>query len=261
MKNWLILLLFLSCSTLVFGQKKKSTDVEIIVFDDDDSSSKKKKKEKDYLSVILIKTNPISNIFGKQYIEIEKPLKDFITLEAGLGITFKRVTSDYFSIYSELLNDNCQSTIWSKGEDYCDDYRDFTIRNTKLGFIGSISPKFYFYSSAPEDGYISFVLKYSTRNYEVQKIEENSFSLERIKNEFESENSKSFDFSVRYGYQTIYSRMLTDFFIGIGIKNTTETRQDIGLSVNGFQAPVQSFKKQELLLEAGIKVGLHFNTK
>lgn len=244
---------------LAFGAVSGQSDLEIITFDDDDSRSTRNNDP----TFLIIKTNPLSMISGRQFIEAEYPLTNFLSVEGGLGLTFGPVVSSVETVYSELYNQlstpECTSTNFEPAFDVCDQqlYRDFSIRNYNVGGWISTAVKFYYYNDAPNEAYISLNLKYHTDNYDVLQIKTQN-TLERETDVYADETVRNFDYTVRLGYQTLFSPLTTDVFLGVGIRSINETRLDTGF--DGTTATfVNKFQNQSsaiLIAEAGVRIGI-----
>lgn len=251
---FLLLLSFFSS----FSQEKKSSDTEIIIFDDDDTDGN---DDNSYRSSIVFKTNPISAFFGTQFIEIEKPIFDFLSLEVGAGLTFHNYISSIIQVnnpYTEISKASCASNNWPVNRDYCDEYSDYTFRSTDLGFTGMAALKLYFGNTAPDGTYLSFNVQYINNNYQVQKIDEGFSSEKRLANEFDNEIVNNLEYSIRLGWQTLHNPLISDLFVGVGIRNSHQTRQDLGYNEKGLlQNAMQTFKKNNLILVGGFRIGIH----
>lgn len=244
---------------LTIGSSFGQDDLEIITFDDDGPRTSRNIDP----TFLVIKTNPLSMISGRQFVEIEYPILDFLSVEGGLGLTFNPVIGSfqnvYTQIYNELTTPACSSTNFEPGFDICDQafYNDFSIRNTNLGGWISTGIKFYYYNTAPEDAYISLNLKYHTNNYDVLQAQETNVFVREL-DVYADETVRNFDYSVRAGFQTLFSPLTTDAFIGVGIRSRNETRLDIGLDreTSLITNKFQTLSSSTILLEAGIRIGL-----
>ncbi|MCC6279543.1 MAG: hypothetical protein IT262_03020 [Saprospiraceae bacterium] len=234
-------------------KKKPNRDVEIIDFGDTDNNSQ---KETVYHGLIL-KTSPVSFIFGRQPIELEKEMNDFLSLQAGAGVTFEPLWSAYDELLNEIndeFNGSTESELWASDEP--DNYADYSIRTGKIGLQFSVSPRLFFDSDGYEGMYIAPVFRYSTQKFEVQKVREGVPYLERNPDDLQQESIKNMDLMVHYGGQTLYPKLTLEWFIGAGIRFSDNRRQDVGydflfLAGNG----ERSFKDKKFRLETGIRVG------
>ena len=248
------LLLLMTCllATQAIAQKKKPTkDVEVINFGDSDRSSSKKA----YHGLIL-KTSPIAFIFGRQPVEIEKEMKDYLSLQAGVGVTFVPLWTGYEELIGEI-NEEVEGYVESEQWvfDEPDVYSDYTIRKGKTGLMASISPRLFFDSDGFEGMYIAPLVRYSVQKFAVQKVREDVPFVERT-DEYQDEHIKNLDIVVQYGNQTLYPKLSFEWFIGAGIRFRNNMRQDVGyneffLAQNG----VREYKDKKLRLEAGIRLG------
>ena len=246
---------FLFAISFAFAQ----SDTEIITFGDDNDYEERKQVE----TLLIIKTNPLSMISGRQFVEVEKPLTDFLTIEGGAGLTFSPAINGVQSIYTELFNSpssiGCSSPNFGPEANYCDqdDYSNFNIRSTKPGVWLTGSLKFYFYNDAPDDFYISLNLRYSTNRFDVQKAIPTEIPLQRDPSSLQSESVGNLDYTVRFGFQSLYSPLVSDFFIGIGLRRANHNRLDIGFdgATSEYVNAMQEFSTSRLLFESGVRLG------
>lgn len=259
----LILSFLVVFSTSIFAQKKRSTkkrsdDVEIIEFEDDTPRKRKRKKKKKEtaFSGMIIKTNPLSNIVGWQFVEAEYPLLDFLSVQAGVGLTFQPVVQPYGNLLIELLTENTPpSEQWGE-YDIQDDYTDLSIRTSSPGAYLSGSGRLFFYDDAPSGSFVSFKARYSTRNMKVQKISEGAQSITRLPDQLEKETLRNFDFMIGYGYQELYSRLTVSYFGAVGYRIKNDTRQDIGTDENSrFYNGTRKIQQNTFRYEFGIRIG------
>ena len=248
-------LLLFSLSSLIAQKKKKDSDVEIIEFGDEKASGNRSSEP---TLGYVIKTSPTSYLFGSQFVEAEKYVTDFLSLQAGLGLTFKPLVGDlYGEALAELDEDGgsyCDSDQWAS--DICDEYYDFSIRKFKPGLLLSTSLRLFFDDDAMDGGYFAVKLRYSIQNLEIQDIVQNSTSLERLDDQYVSESVKRFDLVGHYGYQTLYSRLSAEYFIGLGARFRKEDRQDVGINQSGIvQSTSRQFKASGIRIEGGIRIG------
>ena len=260
-----LLLLLLFCFTAGQAQKslKKKDDVEIIEFEDDTpkksksrKKSKKRRKSSTPLAGAIVKVNPFSSIVGWQFVEVEYPLKDFMSAQVGVGVTFRPAVVSYYDVLvSELLNPLEASPQWGSN-DVSDNYYDNSIRNYGVGFYGSLSTRFFVYNGAPDGPFLSLKGRLSTRNIDVEKISEGAQSLTRLTDQFEKENIRHIDFMFAYGYQQLFDRMTIEYSIGLGYRIAAETRQDIGSDNSGrFYNGTRTINRNALRYEFGFRIG------
>ena len=238
-------------------KKKKKSEVEIIEFEDDSPSRSARNKKNQKLSGMVLKTNPISNIFGWQFIELERPLLPYLSAEIGVGVTFQPVvTNDYLAIYSEILaTTGGQENQWGE-YDIFDPISDNSIRKYKAGIYGSIAGNIYYYDDVMDGNYISLKLRYSSRNNEVQRVQEGIVEQVRVETDWQDEYKRYTDIMIGWGYQELYSRISLGYHISAGYRLINSQRQDLGrlqdfTVVNG----VYNDSSRRLRLEFGLRLG------
>ena len=234
-----------------FAQEPQDDDVEVITFGNDE------KTDKDYkYKDMIIKTSPTAFIFGKMPFEIEKEVTDFLSVQAGLGLTFSSVTDAWGEALAELDNyDYCTSTQWDN--DYCDNPYDNSYRNGKTGFMASLSARLFWDQDGFDGGYIAPVVRYSTRRSNAQMIDESQRSEERLMDSFDEENDKNLDLVVHYGAQYLNETITWEYFVGLGVRRQTRLLQDLGYD-NNFNlrnGGLQEIKRNQILYEIGLRVG------
>ncbi len=244
-----ITLFFLSLVPVIYAQDTPKKDVEVITFGNNNPTA-----NEEYKSIIL-KVSPTAFIFGNFPMEIEKELNDFLSVQAGVGLTFKSLSNFIEGLNGEFDEaDYCNSTRWA--DDYCDNPYDFTIREGKLGFTSSISARLYWDEDGFEGWYISPLLRYSTKKYSVQKIDETQSGEIRLENEFDKETIKNIDLVVQSGLQRIGSVLTWEFFTGVGVRIRNASIQDLGWDENFvIRNGISTFKSEFLRIEFGFRVG------
>jgi hypothetical protein len=247
-----VFFLFNSFSASCQTRKKSNSNVEIIDF----GENQKKTAEKSSHPMI-IKTSPISPIFGKGLLELEREVTDYLSIQVGVGATFKPLVDISLTnlIFEEDSNSgSCESELWEN--DYCDNYEDFDIRRSVPSFLFSFSPRFFFESDGFEGSYIAPKFRYSKNKFEVQSIQEDFGELTRNSTYDVDESITRMDFLVHFGSQVLYPKLSLEYFVGIGASNATEIRQDLGRddfarNRNG----LSETKSTKLILEGGMRLG------
>lgn len=259
----LLLLIFTFCTATIYAQD----DLEIITFEDGKKTTTSKNNVSNQL---VIKSNPLSFLYGRQFFEAEYLLTDYFTIEGGVGLTFAPLLTGYESIYSEfyynIINDgnDCTSVNFDPQFDFCDQqlYSDFDIRNTNIGPWLSGALKFYVYNDALDGPYISLNLKYYRNNYEVLTVEEDIDFIRSTSN-YQKETVSNLDYTVRLGSQTIYNPLITDWFIGLGVRNINQNRLDVGFDrgKDTWTNSSQSTKNSTFVVELGVRLGFFIAKK
>lgn len=240
----------------LMGQKskknKRDKDVEIIDFGDDGGQG-----ETDPYGDFIIKTNPFSYMFGWQFVEVERTIAPFFTVQGGLGVTFKPLLQDtYAEFIDELREGPNYESEWSN--DYPDDYSDYSIRSQKIGLLYSANFKLYFDDDAPDGSYFGFTARIANKRYEVQKVDETytGGGVLRLPNDFQDEKVRNLDLVGYYGYQLLYDKLTTEYFVGLGARLSKHTRQDIGSNSSfGYKNGEIEFKESLVRYEVGVRIG------
>lgn len=180
-------------------------EVEIIRFDDDSYRGKSNKKPK--APRHIIKTAPFAFIMGYMPVFYEYRMKDWLTLQAGVGVNFKPVTYDVMDL---VAAESCT-------DDVCPNYYDFSIRKIKTGALLSVAPRLYFGSDAPEGGYVSPEFRVYARRSDATNVNSGLPGVETI----DKEHYRVQDFMVHYGYQTLYPKLTVDWSVGVGLRTVS----------------------------------------
>ncbi|GJM34655.1 MAG: hypothetical protein DHS20C18_36560 [Saprospiraceae bacterium] len=246
-----ILFLCLCCSSGQAQEPEKEDDVTIIRFGEEH-----KEVYSSPSSGINIKTGPLSFLSGKLLVEVEKGLGNLISVQGGVGITFRAIYDGYSTV-QELGGEResfCDSEQWAN--DLCDVYRDFDIRDAKIGPYLHASARLFFDNEGFEGAYISPSLTYSVNRFKVQKGEIIAGELTRLDNVFQNEYERRLDFSMRYGNQWLYPKLSVEAFIGLGIRKVMASRQDLGYDEqNILQNGERKYANSDVLVELGFRVG------
>ena len=240
--------------------EKKST---VIVFgEDEEENIEIKKDKKSNYHDIIIKTSPVSFIFGQQMLEVEKEITSVLSLQVGAGATFKNVLSldnDILNIFANIgFYENYEtSSNFEEGQDiYDDNYSDKTV---VPGILLSLSSRFFVDGGGFEDSYIAPTFTFKTVNNNTPAIFPNQSFVEYDQDNFDKEVKKISNFSVRYGNQSISGSNITfEWFIGLGLSFLSDNRQDLGYRNNIVVREFQTTKSTRFLYEAGVRIGYYF---
>lgn len=263
LQKWRLLLLIslfaCGCLSPVFGQKEKEKrDVQIIDFGADDETGEGKKRVNYGL---IIKTNPISFLFGHQTLEVEKEITDLISVQGGVGLTFAMQALgelDLASLYGlgwEGSRSYCQSEQWV--QDFCDDYDDYTYREQKTGVKFAFSTRLFFNNEGFEGSYISPAVTWSRLRYQALMADETfSQNPQYTGQDYQPEFEAYTDFTVRYGYSILYEKLTAEAFAGIGLRKRKAERQDLGRDAAGtIRNGMRQIEESNLRFEVGLRIG------
>lgn len=78
-----------------------------------------------------------------------------------------------------------------------------TLEQFNPGLYISVTPRLYFDDFAPEDSYFGLKVRYSIRNNDGQKIEEDGLGIERLPNDLQAKKVRNFDNVDHYDYQVL----------------------------------------------------------
>ena len=256
MKYFLTILLTSLFSLNFYAQEKPKKDsddqVEIIDFGNDEGEYRKGEYKKR-----IIKTSPGAFIFGAMPFEYEQEMTDFLSLQVGLGLTFNTVAGSLDELYAELDGYDYFDDLGDDG--YNDDPYDSEIRSGTLGYRVSASTRLFWGSDGFDGGYIAPVLRYATRNFDVQRIEEGTRDVVRLESIVDSESTRNLDIMVNYGYQNVGDRLTWEYFVGLGLRFQDRTLQNLSQDSSGFLTNGTTDISRSLLqYGGGIRLGYRF---
>lgn len=240
------------------GAKKKETEKSTVIIFDDEKEEDDDDERINSSRATIIKTSPISFIFGNQIIEVEKEINDWFSLQLGAGVTFKDRSKD-IDFLAEIIDEESDgeygpfSDVWESDE--LDFYYDGT-RQSKLGYAFTFSPRLFYGSDGCEGGYIAPTLTYKKFAFKAEDVVLGNNYVERTGVFTDSESVGYLDFTVRYGQTNFFEKLTTESFVGLGIRSISNHRQDLGYTTGGYLAKgFQDFKSSELRLELGVRIG------
>lgn len=227
----------------------------VIILDGDDVNYEGIKSERS----TILKTHPIGFYFGWQSIELEQQINDYLSFQAGGGITFKNNFK-----YSELnLSSEEPPYIYYSDSknwtfDIPDEYEDDTDhRRITTGYIFSFSSRFYPANDGIDNWFLAPTITVRRNNYEVQGIENNNKNVVYQEAFTEHEALNLTDLTIRIGDQYKNGRFMFEYFIGGGRRFVSSHRIDLGYNSKGFvDQKYVDFSSSEWRFEAGIRIGL-----
>ncbi len=256
-----VLALLFFCFPLISQVEKDKTQVQIIDFGGDDASESKPSIG------LIIKTDPLAFLTGKQMILAEKELSTLVSVEGGLGLTFRNFLlgslndgSDPYgnSSFYGIESGTCESQTWNNSSfDACDAFWTNEFRTFKIGPRISASLRLFFDNDGFEGLYIAPSFTFSRYNAEVQKVREGIEQAVRNPNDTFKEFENHTDFSVRFGQQILGDKLCYEYYAGIGLRQRIGERLDIGQDENGFFGnAIHEINETNIILEFGLRVGL-----
>ncbi len=221
----------------------------------------------------IIKLSVFSFFSGYEEAYYEYSINGTLSIEAGLGLTFHNYFGDLgytTAAGSEGLFGVGLDTV-STGDGYADKYEDHNAPNQHQSTIGvclSIAPRIYFKGNGPEDVFIQPHFQYKDFNF--LGLMADTGITASTKPTFRNgktfpEHRTQLDFSVDLGYQAINDKISLEFLGGLGIRNVTEVRNNIGAIQYNFPTSGMDFynhtityQETLLLLIFEFNIGYHF---
>ena len=181
--------------------------VEVIHFGADEGNDAEKNST---LRRGIVKIAPLSFVLGYFPVFYEYEIKDWLSLQGGVGLTFKPPVSDLQTQIFDELNSDCTD---------CDNYRDYSYRKGGIGYLLALSPRLYFSSDGMDGSYIAPEVRLYQRNSQAQKPDRSStFDLVRLPNDYDDEHLRFTDLMVNFGWQALYPKLAIDWSVGLGMR-------------------------------------------
>lgn len=182
----------------------------------------------------------LSWVQGYLPVYYERQLTKFLSIKAGVGLTFRSFTndlgmliwkdgknSDYFDEY-ETPNEN----------DISDTYESYKFRKPGVGYYVSIAPKFYVHNEGMngfcvypslEYKHFGFKAQFARTDVSTNNVTTYDTELPRQKNKFMNEANKCLDFTLNIGglYQKD-GKFYIEWRLGAGLRKQWSTRLDVG---------------------------------
>ncbi len=236
MRYILLAYILFSCNNYLSKAQSVNQSTTVIVFEDDSTSTKtttyKGKKVKRAFPKNNIKLGLFGPAYGTVPIYYERYIKDFLTVQAGVGLTFRDFIGDYYSRLSfGGRNRTIESDNWDEVTEFdsYDDYSSYQYRKTGFGVCFSVAPRFFVAGDAFEGFYISPSVEYAMRSLKVQNIDTDG---NRLKNDWMKEKINSIYFHLNFGWQTDFDPVSLDFSFSVGFSKNKYKRQDTGYRID-----------------------------
>ena len=259
MKKTLIVLLFTIFSLNTFCQ-------ETVVFATKSSTPKEKNRSKGLPGFEnVIKIAPLSFIIGKIPVYYERKINDFLSVQAGVGITSKHYINDALyadgnisgkSIYKSFKwNDGLTNNSYSDNSAYGGDDRSY-----KMGYTVSLEPRLYFDTDDGLDGaFIGLGYTKSRYNYISKEVKSNVNNVE-----YTGGSVKEFDnlstMMVSFGSQHMYEHLSLEYTAGVGLRSSKGERYIYTNSntTGKFVTGTGIIDRTALAFDITLRVGYHF---
>ena len=259
MKKIVIILLLTFISAISYCQ-------ETVVFATKSSTPKQRKKNNETTGFDnVVKIAPLSFIIGKIPVYYERRINDFLSVQAGLGITAKHYLNDAVysdgnisnkSFYKSLKwNDGSTNNSYSDNTPYGGDERSY-----KLGYTVSVEPRLYFDTDEGLDGFfIGLGYTKSRFNFSSKEVKSGVNSLT-----YTGGSVKEFDnlstLIVSFGSQHMYEHLSLEYTAGVGLRSSKgeryiyTTNSTTGKYITG----TGIIDRTALAFDLTLRVGYHF---
>jgi hypothetical protein len=176
-----------SCGIILLGQS--ATGQQMITFEDNSHNNQKKKKVVKANSVTL---GVVSAFNGYLPLFYERKLTEFLSVQAGAGLTFRNVGSDVAQVlYDEGIESDVAGGMYMTGthkEDITDDYSNYQYRKARPGIMLSIGPRVYFSDNVLDGFFLSPEVSFKSYKYAAQLADE-TYELENSALLFSDDNT------------------------------------------------------------------------
>lgn len=256
MKKIIILLIIvLFIQNLSYAQT--NDDVLILKLDAPSDEERPKKKNTSHLRKAdknIIKIGLLSFIYGEIPLYYERYIRDFFSIQIGVGVTTRSFYSDLDYIvqfgrkYYYATSSNYGVYNWTGPDEYDkpEFYHDYTYRKSAIGPYFSVTPKFYF-RNALAGIYLGPHFSYSTQYYKIPNVneqgdwsQENGIFRESIKNKY---------VGLIFGGQMVGEKITLDMFLSAGYNFMQGRRQDIGYYYKELNAVDYEYKYMNRVLD------------
>lgn len=168
-----------------------------------------------------------------------------ISLEAGLGLTFRDYIRDLAFDFNDLLSKSPEG----KGSEFA---------RAKLGISFRAGVRFYPTKKAETGSGPYFAFQFQAKSYNwVSEYKSSNFPAP-----IEADEKRNFtDFNLIFGKQKVYKSNITiDLYGGLGVRSRTIKRHTINPSTESNATPLLEDEKTDLIpnIVAGIKFGFAF---
>ena len=195
-----------------------------------------KRTSKDREIFNLVKINPLLILNGDIPVYFERRIKNQLSVEGGVGVTY----NDY--IYNGF---NLADT------DLYDENREY-----KLGYSVVGSVKFYpsRYTKALDEFYFGPEIRFRKYNSQLSEYSSNDVLLGTY-----PEHRTLIDFKLMIGYIAYASDfVIFDFYGGVGMRSRDVSFAYLDYSGTGEEIKYDSYKDMAPVLSAGVKIGFGF---
>ncbi|HXB11462.1 MAG TPA: hypothetical protein VNZ45_05715 [Bacteroidia bacterium] len=219
----------------------------------------------------IIKLSVFSFFSGYEEAYYEYVINGTLSVEAGLGITFHSYFEDigYSSAATSQGFFGVGLDTVSTGDGYTDKYEDHTQHICQPGVCLTLAPRIYFKGNAPEDFYIQPHFQYKDYNF-TGLMADTGYSASTTPSFKDGktfpEHRTQLDFSIDLGYQVVNEKITFEILGGLGIRNVTEVRNNIGFVPSGgypvtggdFYNHTITYQESLLLMIFEFNIGYHF---
>ncbi len=258
-KQTSILLMGCFLSTLCLAQPG-SKDTTIVVNLSPHTTVLKKKKVTGEENIIKI--SPLGFVSGSFPLLYERVLNDFISVQAGAGLTSRNYLRGAIQNVSES---NELQYPWPDGQgtyDLADPLFNFDHRKPALGYVLCLQSRFYFDSDAPDGAYFGISLDQSRYNFRIPGLVEVNGSYQHQGPSYKEFESVT-DLGGTWGYQSVYDRLTLDISATAGLRKVKGNKYAVGQTLDGSGNPtlvegLAQYRQSLFNFGIGIRVGYHF---
>lgn len=244
------LIIFVCSAPSLYGQiLQKDTlppknQVEVIRFSDSGSDNPPAPK----YAGNIVKVAPLAFMYGYFPLFYEREITNWLGIQAAAGVTFRPFLAD-----TELFKEFYVNAFDCE----CGNYRDYSYRDAKLGFLMGVSPRLYIKSEGLEGTYFAPEVRwYSWRTKAQKPAPDYNLTNARLSGIYDEEKIHFTDVMVHCGWQTLYPRLSLDWSVGVGLRYVSGTWQSIynGTSGESLSHAIEQSDKQ-FRFDVGLRLG------
>lgn len=266
----LCMLLLFFMAAPVFSQTVKTDTVvtQIITFESS-STGYNPAKHKHAYKKNAVGISLLSWVQGYLPVYYERGLLPFLSVKAGVGLTFRSFTNDLGQV---IWRDGKRSEYFDPYngpyDDVTDSYERYSYRTGAVGYYFAFAPKFFVHSEGMHGFTVSPMIEYkhfaskakrartdvSTNGYYAYSDSE----IPRIPNSFMAESLNCIDFTVNIGGLYQVSKLFyIEWRLGAGIRKSYSKRLDVGINTTSelYQNVLRSYQSIKPFFGTDIIVG------
>ena len=262
MKKYFIPALLCQCLLAAFNpvaaQKKQQVkdSAVTIIFRESKASSGQHKKSSSENNVI--KLAPLGFLSGRFPLLYERRITDFLTLQAGAGLTNKNYVRAGWISASEDLSESKYSWPFDVYSDKADQLYNFDHRTPQMGYMYTVEPRIYFESEAPEGAYVGLAYNFAHYRFQLPRLSKTSDYEYAHNGTPMNEHENISDILVHFGGQQLFDRISLEYSTAVGLRKIRGVKYAAFDNNGSVSDGLYPYKAQNITFDIGFKIGYHF---